>query len=198
MKLLFWRVAPLGILALPAAAGAYLLEQDAYAYDIGYSIGDPDAHWQVFQPFDVTDDEWHITSIGVDGFTVSDNGNSGAMLRLMLDDGAGHPDEGTNLGNRRVDFASNGGAEHWSYVSLTATLVRGRYWMRLSPGNGAYWSAIYNSETGLRGFSRNSDGFDFTNTFATVLRIDGSGVPEPTPLLLLAGGIVITLRRRRS
>jgi hypothetical protein len=184
------------LVGLCGTSHAYLLEQQAYSYSIGYTIGDPTGHFQVFQPFEVTA-QWNVDTIGIDGFLVNDPANSGAFVRLLRDDGFGQPDETTNLGQKRFDLSPTGGSQHWVDRPFNVVLDPGRYWIRVSPGNNTYWGAIYNSNVGQHGFSRSSEGQVFNNDFATVLRIDGTAVPEPATWMLFGAGLLVLMRRRR-
>ncbi|KAA0225204.1 PEP-CTERM sorting domain-containing protein [Fimbriimonadia bacterium ATM] len=187
------------LVGVPLSGNAYLLLQSASGFTSGRTIGTADL-WRVYIPFDVASPGWSITTIGVDGWEITDPGNTGFTGTLLPDDGSGTTaNDAAPIASATHDFNGGAGQSNWTDAAYNVVVGPGRYWLRLTPPSGSHWSANYFATSGLVGYSiRGSTGERFGAGSPTTIRVDGTVVPEPATLLAVGAGLAALAARRRK
>lgn len=185
----------------PVFGSGFLLDNGSLPNGSGRTVSGENVAggWIVYQPFDVTDSPgWHVTSIGVDGWVVTDPRGRGQTGTLYPDDGSGSfPDLNNPLGSAVYFLGDDAFTSNWRDEPFDVNLAPGRYWFVSSPNDPDYWGAIFHAPRGLDSFSENISTGNFFGAGPTALRIAGEIIPEPaTVSMLLVGGLAL-LRRRR-
>ncbi|MDY7108658.1 MAG: hypothetical protein SYC29_08470 [Planctomycetota bacterium] len=197
------------VFALCAAALAGLATASSQADWLVYNDSIPDGNgWAVwsydqqpwsfaqFQKFTVTDAAgWEIDSIGIDGWLTYDTGGNG-LQGIIVPDVNGMPDEENPIAQATYFLASDPYGSNWRDEAFDIVLDQGEYWFwYFAPGPG-YRCAIFNATDGEESFTRNyTEGEDYPHG-PLALRIDGTVVPGPGSLALLALGLLGVRRRR--
>jgi MYXO-CTERM domain-containing protein len=179
--------------------GGFLLDNGSLPNGSGRTVSGANiaGGWTVFQPFEVTGPGWNVTTIGVDGWRVLDPMGLG-MLGTLLPDADGDPDEGNPIASNTFFLGTDAFNANWRDESFDVTLTPGMYWMKWEDnGDPGFWSAIFNAPQGLNSFSRRDDGGIF-GSGPTALRIAGEEIPAPGAFGLLAIGLGMARRRRRT
>lgn len=151
--------------------------------------------WKVFQRVTISDAAWHITSVGVDGWSVADPLGLGMTGSIIGSDEFGNPNDKDVRATGSFFLGSDAFSSNWQYDEFDVTLDTGTYWVMWSDsGDTGFWSAIFLGTSGEASLSYS--GGSFFDGPATALRIEGTVVPVPGALAAF-GLMGLGLRRRR-
>jgi hypothetical protein len=131
---------------------------------LGCAGPQPNACFEVFQPFDVPSPGAALGEIGLDGWTANYAAGGGFTVTLFPDDGssqAANEAQPLHAVVHQVRFDPD--HVNWSYAPFSVALRPGRYWLRCT-GNGTAYQAGLNVGTGggLGSRSRTGVGTWFT------------------------------------
>lgn len=185
-------------LTTASAQADWLVYNDSIPDGTGWAIWSPDQslHFEQFQKFTVTDAAWAIHTIGIDGWLTYDTGGNGLQGTIVPDVG-GMPDPDNPIVSATYNLASDSHSSNWRDEDFGyLALPQGSYWFWYhAPGPG-YRCAIFNASSGEEAFTRNyTNGQDYPHG-PIALRIDGTVMPGPGSLALLALGLFGVRRRR--
>ena len=196
----------LAVLAMAAPTYAYLYDTGGpAAKDWGYTIsGGYVGVWSMWHKFQVPAGVWNITSVGVAGWMVVDQNNTGMSATFYKDTG-GVPNLGGQIGNPSVLYMP-GSTGNWTDAAVTGVQLTGGvwYWVGFDSDRG-YWGAIHPGNgpgcNGAASYQSPDHGVSlpYPNDPIASMRINGSVVPEPGLISLgglLLGAIGMALKRR--
>lgn len=148
--------------------------------------GDPSTGFEVFQSFEfVTLPEvpgLSLVEIMLDGWNVNYH-PAGFRATLFPDNGSGFADETRPLASADFRFRFSPNTVVWVGGRMTAFLPAGRYWVRLSANDPAYYASVNVGLSGPPSISRRlSSGELVPSTYSIALRVrfaDPAGVSAP-------------------
>ncbi len=186
---------------LPAQA-ELLLNYGSQANGLGRPVAGVNIFGGLFiiQQFSVVGSDWHVDTIGTDGYVLQDPLGQGMRGTLFTETGYGTPDWLNPIGSAVYHLGSDPYSSNWRDEEFDIVLQEGNYWMLWSHnGDPSYAAILFNGESGPPAYSkqRTSTGFNcYPSEYSSPLRIYGSAVPGPASLTLLALGILSSRKRR--
>lgn len=147
--------------------------------------------FEAFQPFDVPAPGVALGSIGLDGWTSNYALGEGVDVNLFRDDGSGaFPDESVVLAATLVQFRFDPDRTNWVYAPLQVALLPGRYWLRLTANEPAYYAGVnVGTVSALQTKSRNGLGTWFQSAASSLaLRLVTAPLAASSATVSLAAG----------
>ena len=185
-----------------AGIAGFLLDNGSVANGSGRTVSGADfaGGWEVYQSFTTAPEGWHVTSVGIDGWTFVPASGLGLNGTFYADVG-GLPDRGNPLfSGETYHFPNNPFGSNWQDESWDVNLAGNTtYWFGTTANERNSASAIFMGVQGDPSTSWSISQQRFFNAPATALRIDGEVIPEPSTALLLGLGVagLTAVRRRR-
>ena len=156
---------------------------------LGCAGPQPNACFEVFQPFDVPVPGVALDEIGLDGWTANFARGGGFTVALFPDDGSGTAaDESSLLAAVPHQLRFDPDRVNWVYAPLSIALKPGRHWLRCTGNDPAYQAGLtVGTGGGLQSRSRTGTGAWFTGP-AIALRLATAPLAASQATLSMASG----------